>query len=130
LRRGDSSPSPVPPPASQLPPPKFGAQRSETREEDPATPRELQAWRATAGLKYEEAVPALREALESSLGHSDKVRRKLFLDMSRIWHPDKNAENPAATQVFQWLQEEKVKYVGDATPTHTPTRTPAGTPRA
>lgn len=91
-----------------------------------ATPRELAAWRAGGDLPFDPAVAGLREALEASIAHPDKVRRRLFLEMARAWHPDKNAENPESTQVFQWLQEEKGNYLGGEA---TPSRTPVGTPR-
>jgi hypothetical protein len=105
-----------------VPVPDFG--RSGTEADDMA--QELLKWQFAVGKPYAEAIVTLQQAIDTSADASDRVRRKLFLTMQRAWHPDKNADHPDATAVFQWLQEQKESYLGSAA---TPHGTPRGTPR-
>jgi hypothetical protein len=106
--------------------PAVSPRTASPRQED--LPAELLAWKTTVGptTALSDAIQALSDALNAS-GEDAKVRRRLFLEMQRAWHPDKNPDHPESTAVFQWLQQQKTAYL--TTPTGTPRGTPRGSPR-
>lgn len=106
-------------PADQGLPPIFADNPDASAGPDDGSPKLPAAWRDST-QPYDAAVLSLAEALEATTGLAEQARRRLFQDMVKMWHPDKN-ENLEATQVFQWLMSEKCNYLGyETTPQTTP----------